>query len=76
MMNLKIRLEYKGSVFEYERQPMKEGRFRALCKLAGGVICGVMLLVAVRMVGLSAVVAAVVALALVGLGRLAVDMMK
>lgn len=75
MMNLKIRLEYKGSVFEYEHQPMKEGRFRALCGLAWGVIGGAVLLVAVRMVGFSAIAAAVVAV-LVGLGRLAGDLTK
>lgn len=32
---MKIRLERCGVVFEYEHQPMKEGRFRALCALAG-----------------------------------------
>lgn len=31
---MKIRLERGGVVFEYERQPMKESRFRALCALA------------------------------------------
>lgn len=32
---MKIRLERNGVVFEYEHQPMKEGRFRALCAIAG-----------------------------------------
>ena len=32
---MKIRLERCGVVFEYEHQPMKEGRFRSLCALAG-----------------------------------------
>lgn len=76
MTNLKISLEYKGSVFEYERQPMPEGRFRALCGLAWGVIGGAVLLVAIRMVGFSAIAAAAVVAVLVGLGRLAVDMMR
>ncbi|MDE6456427.1 MAG: hypothetical protein K2L38_11110 [Dysosmobacter sp.] len=38
---MKIRLERCGVVFEYERQPMKESRFRALCALAAaGVYAG------------------------------------
>lgn len=38
---MKIRLERGGTVFEYERQPMKESRFRVLCALAGaGVYAG------------------------------------
>lgn len=73
---MKITWRHGDRSIEFERQPMKEGRFRALCGLAWGVIGGAVLLVAVRMVGLIAIVAAVVALALVGLGRLAVDMMK
>lgn len=35
---MKIRLERNGTVFEYEHQPMKEGRFRALCVLAGAAV--------------------------------------
>lgn len=35
---MKIRLERNGTVFEYEHQPMKEGRFRALCALAGAAV--------------------------------------
>ena len=31
---MKIRLEYHGTVFEYERRPLPDGRFRALCALA------------------------------------------
>ena len=38
---MKIRLEHGGSVFECERKPMKEGRFRALCGLcAAGLYVG------------------------------------
>ena len=38
---MKIRMERRGVVFEYERQPMKEGRFRVLCALAAvGVYAG------------------------------------
>lgn len=35
---MKIRFERNGTVFEYEHQPMKEGRFRALCALAGAAV--------------------------------------
>lgn len=73
---MKITWKHGDRSIEFECKPIPEGRFRALCKLAGGVIGGVVLLVTVRMVGLSAVVAAVVALLLVGLGRLAADGMK
>ena len=31
---MRIRLEHNGTVFEYERRPMPEGRFKALCALA------------------------------------------
>lgn len=73
---MKITWRHGDRSIEFECKPAPEGRFRALCKLAGGVIGGVVLLVTVRMVELSAVVAAVVALVLVGLGRLAANGMK
>lgn len=31
---MRIRLEHNGTVFEYERRPMPERRFKALCALA------------------------------------------
>lgn len=38
---MRIRLEHNGTVFEFERQPIPEGRFRALCILAAaGVYAG------------------------------------
>lgn len=41
---MKIRLEHDGTVFEYERQPMKESRFRVLCALAAaGVYAGLVI---------------------------------
>lgn len=41
---MKIRLERGGTVFEYERQPMKESRFRVLCALAAaGVYAGMVI---------------------------------
>ncbi len=33
---MRIRLERRGTVFEYERPPMPEHRFKALCLLAAG----------------------------------------
>lgn len=33
---MRIRLERSGTVFEYERPPMSEHRFKALCLLAAG----------------------------------------
>lgn len=33
---MKIRLEHNGTVFEFERKPMPEHRFKALCLLAAG----------------------------------------
>lgn len=70
-MNLKIRLEYKDGVFEYERQPMKEGRFRALCALALTVIVGGVFLGTVAMCGIWAIAWAVGSLVAVGFYRLA-----
>lgn len=44
---MKIRLERCGVVFEYEHQPMKEGRFRALCAIvAAGIYAGLVIAVA------------------------------
>lgn len=38
---MKIRLERSGTSFEFERPPMSEHRFRALCLLAaGGIYAG------------------------------------
>ena len=43
---MRIRLERSGTVFEYERPPMPEHRFKALCLLAavglyGGMVAAV-----------------------------------
>lgn len=44
---MRIRLEHNGTVFEYERRPMPEGRFKALCVLAAaGVYAGMVWAVA------------------------------
>ena len=33
---MRIRLEHNGTVFEFERPPMPEHRFKTLCLLAAG----------------------------------------
>jgi len=63
---VKVKWKHGDRSVEFERQPMPPERFNALCKLAGGGV----LLVAVRMVGIWAIVWAVGALVLVGLYRL------
>ena len=35
---MRIRLEHNGTVFEYERRPMPEGRFKAVWAVAA--LCG------------------------------------
>ena len=57
---------------EFERQPMPPERFAALCRLAGAVIGGAVLLVAVHEVGILAIVWAVGAMVLVGFYKLLV----
>jgi amino acid permease len=67
---VKVKWKHGDRSVEFERQPMPPERFNALCKLAGAAIGGGVLLVAVRMVGIWAIVWAVGALVLVGLYRL------
>lgn len=44
---MRIRLEHNGTIFEFERKPMPEGRFRALCAIAAaGVYAGMVWAVA------------------------------
>lgn len=67
---MRIRLEYHGTIFEYERKRMEIGRFAILCKLAGAIIGGAVLLALVRMLGVWGIVWPVGALALIGLYKL------
>lgn len=67
---MRIKIEYHGTVFEFERQRMEIGRFTILCKLAGAVIGGVVLAALVRMLGVWGIVWPVGALALIGLYKL------
>lgn len=44
---MRIRLEHSGTVFEFERAPLPEHRFKALCLLAaGGLYVGMAIAVA------------------------------
>lgn len=67
---MRIRLEHDGSVFEYERRPMRSSRFRALWAIAAGALyvflvwgvaalCGLMgvLVVAIATILVSAIFA-------------------
>ncbi len=69
---MKIVLDRTGDDvhMEVDRDPMPPERFTALCKLAGGAIGGLSLLLAVRMVGVWALPWAAGALLLVGLYKL------
>lgn len=66
---MRITWKHGNRSIEFERRPMPEGRFRALCSLALAAIIGAVLLGAVYMVGFRAIAAAVVCLILVGLGK-------
>lgn len=60
---MRIRLEHNGTVFEYERRPMPEGRFKALCALAAaGVYAGMVWAVAALCGGWGVVAVMVVTL--------------
>ena len=67
---MKIHLEHNGTILEYEHRPMPPERFASLCRLAGGAIGGVVLVALVNMVGIWAIVWAVVALAAAGAYKL------
>ena len=65
---MKIRLERCGVVFEYEHQPMKEGRFRSLCALAGVVAYVGMITAVAALCGLFVIAVASVLLFAIGKG--------
>lgn len=67
---MKIRLERNGTVFEFERQPMKEGRFRALCLLAAAGLYAGMVAAITALCGLPGLgVAGVVTLFVILIGK-------
>ncbi len=73
---MKICLEYGEVRLKIVRNPMPEGRFRALCCLALVAIAGGVLLGAIRMVGIWAIVWAVGALVAVGFYKSMVEAFK
>lgn len=68
---MKIAWKHGDRSIEFERQPMKEGRFQALCALALAVIVGGVFLGTVAMCGIWAVAWAVGVLVAVGFYSLA-----
>lgn len=66
---MKVRLEVDGKVFEYERHPMMENRFRALCRLGLTAILGAVLIAALKIVGVPALIAAGVLVFFYGIYR-------
>ncbi|MDE7002939.1 MAG: hypothetical protein K2P08_00780 [Oscillospiraceae bacterium] len=67
---MKIIWKHGDRSIEYEHYPMPEGRFRALCSLALAAIIGGVFLGAVVLVGVWAIVHAVVALVVYGIYRI------
>lgn len=70
---MRIRIERNDTVFEFERKPLSEGRFRALCKLAGAAISGAVLLIAIHFAGVWAIAGALGALLLYGFYKMTQD---
>ena len=68
---MKITWKHGDRTVEFERKSMPPERFTALCKLAGAMIGGVLLLGLVHMVGARAIAWAVGALVAVGFYSLA-----
>ena len=54
---MKIRLERDGTVFEYTRQPLPEGRFKAVCGLAAAGLCTGLALGVAALCGLPGLIA-------------------
>lgn len=48
---MKIRLRHHDTIFEYERGPLPEGRFRVLCGLAAGAVYAGMVLAVAALCG-------------------------
>ena len=48
---MKIRFEHNGTIFEYERKPLPESRFKALCAVAEAGIYAGIVVAAMKMCG-------------------------
>lgn len=62
---MKIRLERDRTAFEFERKPMPERRFKALCALAAAGICAGMVIAVTALCGFLGLLLAVAGLLLV-----------
>lgn len=69
---MRVTWKHGDRTIEFERTPMPPEKFNVLAKLAGAVIGGVVLLVAVHEVGIWAIAWAVGAMVLVGFYKLVV----
>lgn len=49
---MKLKLDFHGTIFEYEKQPMPERRFKALCALAGAALYVTLVIAVMRLCGL------------------------
>lgn len=67
---MKLHLEFDGRVFEYERKPMPERRFKALCGLAAGGLYVSLVWVVATLCGLLGVVVVALLTLFLGMGKL------
>lgn len=67
---MKLRLEIDGRVFEYERKPMQERRFKALCGLAAGGLYVALVWAVATLCGLLGVVVVALLTLFLGMGKL------
>lgn len=67
---MKLHVEYKGRVCDYETHSMREGRFRALCKLAAAGIYAGMVVAITSICSFSGLVVMAVVTLLFGAGYL------
>lgn len=48
---MKLKLNFHGTIFEYEKQPMREGRFRRLCALVAAALYVSLVIAVIRLCG-------------------------
>lgn len=49
---MKLKIDFHGVIFEYEKKPMQEGRFRRLCALVAAALYVVLAVGVTRLCGL------------------------
>lgn len=64
---MKLRLEVEGRVFEFQKPPMKESRFRAVCGLAAGGLYVALVWVVATLCGFPGVIAVAVVTLLIAM---------